>query len=140
AGTELGQLSACFVLPMEDSMESIYSTLQAAALIQKSGGGTGFSFSKLRPTGDIIHSTHGTTSGPIPFLKLFNFSSEITKMGGTRSGAKMAVMRYDHPDIMEFVRSKRANEAHAVESLSNFNISVGVTEHFFRMGRSSEFF
>jgi ribonucleoside-diphosphate reductase alpha chain len=140
AGTDLGQLSACFVLPLEDSMESIYATLQAAALVQKSGGGTGFSFSRLRPKGDIIHSTHGTTSGPISFLKLFNFSSEVTKMGGTRSGANMAVMRYDHPDIMEFVRSKRAKEGDPIESLSNFNISVGVTEHFFRMVKADHSF
>jgi ribonucleoside-diphosphate reductase alpha chain len=138
AGTELGQLSACFVLPLEDSMDSIYGTLQAAALVQKSGGGTGFAFSSLRPKGDVIRSTKGITSGPIPFLRLYNFSSEVTKMGGTRRGANMAVMRFDHPDILEFVHSKVHEAASPAESISNFNISVGVTETFMRSALARE--
>jgi ribonucleoside-diphosphate reductase alpha chain len=140
AGTKLGQLSACFVLPLEDSMESIYSTLHAAAIIQKTGGGTGFSFSKLRPKGDPVHTTKGISSGPISFLKLYNFSSEVTKMGGARSGANMAVMQYDHPDILDFVRSKLQEGASPSESISNFNISVGVTEDFMRLALARQEF
>lgn len=140
AGTELGQLSACFVLPLEDSMESIYGTLHAAAMVQKSGGGTGFSFSRLRPRGDVIRTTKGLTSGPVSFLKLYNYSSEVTKKGGTRSGANMAVMRYNHPDILEFVRSKTQQNANLCDSISNFNISVGVTEEFMRLALAREYF
>src|SRR6266850_2153198 len=140
AGTELGQLSACFVLPLEDSMESIYSTLHAAAIVQKSGGGTGFSFSRLRPKGDPIRTTKGVTSGPISFLKLYNFSSEVTKMGGTRSGANMAVMHYDHPDILDFVRSKLQEGASPAESISNFNISVGAAAYVMRLALARQEF
>ena len=127
AGTPVGQLAACFVLPLEDSMESIYGTLRDAALIQKSGGGTGFSFSRLRPRGDLISTTKGASSGPVSFIQLYDYSTEINRLGGTRKGANMAVMRYDHPDILEFVRSKRRSGA-----LHNFNMSLAVDGAFMR--------
>ena len=125
AGTPRGQLAGCFVLPIEDSMESIYGTLRDAALIQKSGGGTGFSFSNLRPRGDYIRSTRGESSGPLSFIRLFDYSTQINRLGGTRAGANMAVLRHDHPDIFEFVASKRDPDA-----LRSFNISVMVTDAF----------
>ena len=125
AGTPRGQLAGCFVLPIHDSMESIYGTLRDAALIQKSGGGTGFSFSNLRPRGDYIRSTRGESSGPLSFIRLYDFSTQINRLGGTRAGANMAVLRHDHPDIFEFVAAKRDPEA-----LSSFNISVMVTDGF----------
>jgi ribonucleoside-diphosphate reductase alpha chain len=125
AGTPRGQLSGCFVLPVDDSMESIYGTLRDAALIQKSGGGTGFSFSHLRPRGDYILSSRGSSSGPLSFIRLYDYSTQINRLGGTRAGANMAVLRHDHPDIHEFVNSKRDPD-----SLPSFNISVMVTDDF----------
>ncbi len=127
AGTPCGQLSGCFVLPVGDSMESIYGTLRDAALIQKSGGGTGFSFSHLRPRGDYIRSSRGSSSGPLSFIRLYDYSTQINRLGGTRAGANMAVLRHDHPDIHEFVNSKRDPD-----SLPSFNISVMVTDEFMR--------
>ena len=133
AGTAHGQLAGCFVLPIEDSMESIYGTLRDAALIQKSGGGTGFSFSQLRPRGDYIRSTRGVSSGPLSFMRLYDYSTQINRLGGTRAGANMAVLRHDHPDIHEFVNAKKDPE-----SLTSFNISVMATDEFMRAAERGE--
>ncbi|MBI2864570.1 MAG: adenosylcobalamin-dependent ribonucleoside-diphosphate reductase [Chloroflexi bacterium] len=135
AGARLQQLAACFVLPIDDSLESVFDTLKNAALVHQTGGGTGFSFSRIRPRGDIVRSTKGMASGPLSFLTIYNQATEVIKQGGTRRGANMAILRVDHPAIFDFIKAKAERGR-----ITSFNLSVGVTDAFMEAVQKSEDF
>src|SRR5436190_13917901 len=135
AGKPNGQLAACFVLDVPDSIAGIMKTATDAAIIHQTGGGTGFTFEKLRPAGAMVRSTHGVASGPVSFMNIFNTTTDTVKQGGVRRGANMGIMRVDHPDVLRFIHAK--NDQH---SLTNFNISVTATDEFFRAVDNKEWF